>query len=88
MPSYSPLKYFFASYKFSEQGDLIFWIPNAKEFDKAIKKELLLGEGESSVSITSPAEELLKVLNNPGDLKLFNYKSPMILRKVAEEKAK
>lgn len=81
-------EYFFVPYEFSELGDLIFWPPNAKEFEKAIKKKLLLGEGESNVSITSPAEELLKVLNNPGDLKLFNYKSPTVLRKIAEEKAK
>ena len=80
-------EYFFVPYKFSEQGDLIFWIPNAKEFDKAIKKKLLRGKGESSVSIASPAEELLKVLNDPGDLNLFDYKSPMVLHKAAEEKA-
>ncbi len=79
--------YFFVAYKFSDQGDLVFWVPKAKEFNKAIQKKLLRGEGKDSVSITSSVEELLKVLNNPGDLILFDYKSPMVLRKIAKEKA-
>ena len=62
--------YLFAAYKFSEQGDLIFWSPNASEFKKAVEKKLLNTEtsiekeakskpaakkSSSSIVITNPA---------------------------------
>ena len=83
-----PDQYFFLPYKFSDQGYLILWLPDSDSFKKAIGEKLLKGtikKGKYSteINITSDAAELIKVINDPDNSQLFNYKNPMILRKPA-----
>jgi len=78
--------YFFAQYMFSESGDLIVWFPDAKAFKIALNRKLITGtisKDNSSVTITSDATTLLKLLNKPEDLSLFDYQNPGVLRKIS-----
>ena len=82
--------YLLAAYKFSEQGDLILWLPNSDVFEEAIEKKQLNGEVKTQqystdITITDPPEKLLGFINDPDNLKIFDYREPMVLRKVAGE---
>lgn len=80
--------YYFAQYKFTEQGDLIVWPPDSKAFENAIKEKLIHGEikpGKYSteVNISSDANSLLKLISGSKNSELFDYQTPIILRKIA-----
>ncbi|MFH1038637.1 MAG: hypothetical protein V1789_08240 [PVC group bacterium] len=80
--------YLFLAYKFSEQGDLILWLPNEDVFEEAIEKKQLDGvikqqQYSTDITITTAPEKLLEFIIDPDNLKLFEYREPMILRKVA-----
>ena len=83
--------YLLAAYKFSEQGDLILWAPRVDTFEEAIEKKQLNGEVKeqqysTNITITDPPEKLLEFINDPDDLKIFDYREPMILHKVPGNK--
>ena len=82
--------YYFLSYMFAENGDLVAWVPNANVFKNLIKEKELQGvitEGKysTSVSITNSPLKLLKLINDPENLKLFEYTEPTIIRKISEK---
>lgn len=79
-------KYFLAQYMFTDEGDLVIWMPKADIFAEAIKKNLLQGtvkkdKYSSNISITSDSKALLKFIKTSGNLKAFEYKEPIILKK-------
>jgi len=79
--------YVFCQYSFSDNGELIVWNPNTETFEKAIEKGLLQGEVESgitgtTIAITNAPGKLLEFINDPENLKLFEYRKPVILRKI------
>jgi hypothetical protein len=82
--------YFFLPYKFTDQGDLILWPPVPKEFERMVESKKLLGivrkgEYSTSITITNAPGALLDVINDPDSLKLFEYRKPMVLKKIAED---
>lgn len=85
-------RYFFFQYKFTGNGDLVLWSPNIDEFEAAIKSNVLQGvvttkmvmkKNTTSVSVTNSPGELLDFMNDPGRRNLFNYREPLVLRKIA-----
>lgn len=90
-PAYYPeeLKnrhFYFAQYKFITPKDLVIWMPNVDFFKETIKAGLLHGEenGEGGVTITSSPAELMAFIDNPKNLSLFDYRNPLLLRKIAD----
>jgi len=82
--------YLLVQYRFTDQGDLVLWRPNNDAFEEAILKTLLTGDIQKSthssqIRITSEPGTLLKFINDPDNLTLFEYREPMILRKIAED---
>jgi len=79
--------YLVFQYKFA--GDaLVLWWPNVDEFEAAIRAKRLQGDVSknkyaASISITNSPSELLAFLNDPARKTLFEYKDPIVLRRVA-----
>jgi hypothetical protein len=77
-------QFFFLQYHFTEEGDLLLWLPNSKVFEEAIKTNRLQGvKHNSGVIITNTPGELLKFINNSDNLQLFEYREPIVVKKVA-----
>jgi hypothetical protein len=79
--------YYFAEYLFADSGDLVLWLPNVRAFADAVAKGKLAGVVEKgkhtqSVMLTSPPEKLLAFLSDPANSMVFDYREPMILRKL------
>jgi len=79
--------YFFAAYTFSDNGDLIVWIPEEDAFEKLVSEDVLEGsvtKGKSSknILITSPPAKLLEILNDRKNRELFDYTEPIVFRKL------
>lgn len=79
--------YFFLPYKFTEQGDLVLWLPNEDAFEEAIGKKQLQGiidkgQYSTSITVTNTSERLLEFINDPDNLRFFEYKEPIVLRKI------
>ena len=82
-----PDEYFFVEYKFSEQGDLILWAPDPEAFKTLVEEKKLKGtvkqdKNSTNVTITNMPEVFLKVVNSQESMKLFEYKEPVILKKI------
>ena len=80
--------YYFLSYKFTDQGDLILWPPVPEVFAKMVKRKELQGivkKGKytTSVSVTNAPGGLFDIINNPENLELFDYREPLVLKKIA-----
>lgn len=73
-------EYLFAQYAFSEAGDLIVWAPVVDRFKEAIQSNRL--EGTDSNMITSPPEKIIAFMDDPENGGLFDYKNPLILRRI------
>jgi len=79
--------YIFFPYTFSEQGDLILWLPKEDIFEEAIEKEELYGiikreKYSSKITVTDSSSKLLSFIKAQGNLKLFQYTEPTVLRKI------
>ena len=79
--------YYLVQYRFTDEGDLVLWLPNPEAFAEAITAGRLEGtlEGEGccpDVTITSPSEALLGLIDDADDRELFDYREPMILKHV------
>jgi hypothetical protein len=79
--------YYLVQFKFTDPGELLLWLPEADAFADAIAhnrvKGTVDGDGTGTdITITSPPEALLDLIDDPEDLELFDYKSPLILRRV------
>jgi hypothetical protein len=79
--------YYLVQFKFTDPGELLLWLPEADAFADAIARNRVEGavDGDGAgtdITITSPPEALLDLIDDPDDLELFDYKSPLILRRV------
>lgn len=79
--------YSFAQYTFTEPGDLVLWAPNVSAFAEAVDAGKLEGsvkreEYTVNVKITSPPTKVLAFLDDPANTWLFEYKRPLVLRKL------
>jgi len=86
-------RYLFAQYTFTDTGDLVLWPPNTSEFEDAIRTKTLQGvvtkgQYSSSINVTNSPTDMLDFMNDPQRVNLFNYREPMVLRRIiAPEKA-
>lgn len=83
--------YIILQYLFTDTGDLVLWIPNADIFEKAIKDKKLQGvikkkKFSKDITITSDPAKLLDFLSESDNLNLFDYREPIILRRVTSPK--
>jgi hypothetical protein len=81
--------YFFLPYTFTEQDDLILWAPDTDVFEELIEKKQLQGiikkgKYSTNITITNAPAGLLEIINDPENLKLFEYREPTILRKITK----
>lgn len=79
--------YYLVQYRFTGQEDLILWLPNVAAFAEAVTKGRLAGVVEKgsragSVVITSPPDKVLAFLNDPANGSLFDYREPMVVKKL------
>lgn len=79
--------YYLVQYRFTDDGDLVLWLPDPEAFADAVTEGRLEGtvEGEGcckDVIVTSPPAELLELIDDADDLELFDYREPMILRRL------
>jgi hypothetical protein len=79
--------YYLVQFKFTDPGELVLWLPNADAFAEAIAQDRLRGtvDGNGSgtdITITGAPENLLELIDDPEDLVLFDYRSPLVLRRV------
>jgi hypothetical protein len=79
--------YYVAQYRFTDEGDLILWLPDVGAFADVVDKGKLDGVVEKgtqsrSVVITSPPEKVLAFLNDPVNGTLFDYREPMIIKRL------
>lgn len=84
-------EYCFFQYSFTDQGDLLLWLPNPDVFEHAIKTNALSGvvrkeQFSTSVTVTNATGVLLDFINQPERLDLFKYKEPVVLRRIAGPK--
>jgi hypothetical protein len=80
-------RYYFVQYHFTAQGDLVLWLPDVGAFREAVAQGKLAGVGETgresgSVTIASPPETVLAFLNDPANGPLFDYRDPMIVKRL------
>jgi len=81
--------YYFLQYHFTDQGDLLLWLPNAAVFKEAIGTNRLQGmvvkkgQYDTDITITNAPTALLEFIDAPENLTLFNYREPMVLRKIS-----
>jgi hypothetical protein len=80
-------RYYLIQYEFTDEGDLLLWFPNEDVFAKAVEDGLLQGEVKTErhrddIFITDTPEKILRFIENPGPLRLFNTGEPLILKKV------
>ena len=80
-------RYYFVQYHFTAQGDLVLWLPDVDAFRNAVAQGKLVGIGESrresgSVTIASPPELVVAFLNDPANGVLFDYRDPMIVKRL------
>lgn len=83
--------YAFLSYKFTDQGDLVLWVPDIDVFEEMVEKNLLQGvvrkgQYSTNITITDTSAKILEIINNPDNLKIFRYREPVFLRKLAGKK--
>jgi len=82
--------YYFLPYKFTDHGDLILWPPVPDVFEEMVESGKLQGMVEKSeysisITITNAPGALLNIINDPDNLELFNYREPVVLRRIAAD---
>jgi hypothetical protein len=80
-------RYYLLQYEFTDRGDLLLWFPNEDVFAKAVEDGMLQGEVKTEpyrddIFITDSPEKVLRFIENPGPLRLFNTGEPLILKKI------
>lgn len=85
-------QYYFAQYRFTDQGDLVVWQPEVAAFEKAVEAGRLEGTVQkgsygSSVTLTGAPDVILTFIDNPENDALFEYKDPMVFKRLVLEPA-
>jgi hypothetical protein len=85
--------YYFAQYAFTDEGNLLVWLPDPEAFDQAIQEGRLEGAVERTqythnVELTDTPEKILAFLNEPGNGDLFDYSAPRTLKRLAIRQCK
>lgn len=79
-------RYLLLRYQFSGDNTLLVWSAQPRPFAEAIRSGRLQGQsGEHDNLITSPPEAVLDFIDDPDDVRLFDYRKPLILRRLAAE---
>lgn len=77
-------RYLLARYQFAGEDTLLVWGAQPAPFAEAIRSGRLQGQGgEHENLITSPPEAVLDFIDDPDDTRLFDYRRPVILRRLA-----
>lgn len=81
-------RYFFLKYTFTDSEDLVLWLPNGDAFEAAIKTNALQGvitkkTYSTDISVTNAPASVVDFLNDPERGDLFEYREPMVLRRIA-----
>ena len=77
-------RYLLLKYQFSSDDTLVVWGAQPGPFAEAIKSGRLKGQSEQHQTfLTSPPQAVLDFIDDPDDVRLFDYRKPLILRKVA-----
>jgi hypothetical protein len=86
-PADKPM-YVLLKYQFHNDDTLVFWGADLAAFAAAIQSGRLQGEtGQYDNLITSPPQAVLDFIDDPADVRLFDYRDPMVWRKVAAASA-
>ncbi|MCP4709531.1 MAG: hypothetical protein GY869_12965 [Planctomycetes bacterium] len=86
-------QYMLLQYYFTEAPDMVIWTPVSGAFAEAVesgklKGEITKGEMSSSVLLTDSGSVIVEFLDDPENGDLFEYREPMILRKITKSKVK
>ncbi len=82
--------YYFLSYKLTDQGNLILWLPDPDSFEEMVDEKRLQGiikkgKYSTNIVITNTPAELLKIINDSHNSELFEYKEPIVLKRLTKE---
>jgi len=86
-------RYYLLQYRFTDSGDLVLWNPQPEPFADAVDAGTLEGtversdSGVDAVILGQPAD-LLAFIDDPEDLTLFDYRDPMIFKRIRAEDSK
>jgi hypothetical protein len=80
--------YYLVEYGFTDEGDLLLWMPRTELFADAVEAGDLAGVVERSdtsteVTLTGPPERTLAYLEEHAESMLFDYRDPMVLERLA-----
>lgn len=80
-------QYALVRYKFTDQGDLVIWLPDPEAFESVIEAKELKGVIERDrysceILLTEPPDSLIRFMNDPQRQNLFNYHEPMVLKRI------
>ncbi len=79
-------RYLLVRYLDSGDNMLLVWAAQPAPFAEAIRSGRLQGQaGEHDNLITSPPEAVLDFIDDPNDVRLFNYQRPIVLRRLVAE---
>ena len=86
-------EYLLVQYYFTDEPDMVIWMPISGAFVAAVesgklKGEITKGEMSSSILLTDSGETIIKFLDDPENDDLFEYREPMILRKISKSGVK
>ena len=79
-------RYFFAEYNFKDGNEeyILLWYPDFGKFKEAIEENKIVGSAtDDTVTITEKPESLMTFLQQYQDKDLFNYREPIIIRRIA-----
>ncbi len=81
--------WYLVEYRFTDDGDLLVWLPQAAAFADAVEAGDLAGVVERSdtsttVTLTGPPEATLAFLQGAAGATLFDYRDPMVMRRLAD----
>jgi len=86
-------EYMLVQYYFTDEPDMVIWMPVSGAFAEAVesgklKGEITKGEMSTSVLLTDSGETIIKFLDDPENDDLFQYREPLILRKISKSEVK
>lgn len=82
--------WYLVEYRFTSDGDLLVWMPHTAAFADAVEAGDLTGVVEhtdtsTTVTLTGPPERTLAYLEDHDGVMLFDYRDPMVMRRLAAD---